>query len=95
MRLVLSWLMLIETVRSVQKWKEQPHSIEAYEGKDTLLTCKVYNKVIRLCSNNEWYSFQNVRLANVSGGRTTDLSIFIQESMNGLEIPEVETAVSK
>ena len=37
--------MLIDAVISIQKWKEQPHSIEAYEGKDTLLTCKVYNKV--------------------------------------------------
>lgn len=92
MRLLVSWLMLIDAVISIQKWKEQPHSIEAYEGKDTLLTCKVYNKVRAILRNRKIF-IKIARLANVFGGRITDWFIFILVNMSGLEIPEVETAV--
>ena len=68
MRLLVSWLLLIDAVISIQKWKEQPHSIEAYEGKDTLLTCKVYNKVRAILRNRKIFT-KIARLANVFVGK--------------------------
>ena len=41
---------LLETVVSLQEWKEAPQPVEALEGQDAVLSCKVYNKVSCLLS---------------------------------------------
>ena len=37
---------LVTQVRALQEWKEQPRSTTALEGQDTVIACKVHNKVI-------------------------------------------------
>jgi len=36
---------LVTQVRGLQEWKEQPRSTTALEGQDTVIACKVHNKV--------------------------------------------------
>ena len=37
---------LVTQVRGLQEWKEQPRSTTALEGQDTVIACKVHNKVM-------------------------------------------------
>ena len=38
---------IVTLVTGLQEWREQPRSTTALEGQDTVIACKVHNKVIR------------------------------------------------
>ena len=46
-RLVTLLVTLVTLVTGLQEWREQPRSTTALEGQDTVIACKVHNKVIR------------------------------------------------
>ena len=46
-RLVTVLVTIVTLVTGLQEWREQPRSTTALEGQDTVIACKVHNKVIR------------------------------------------------
>ena len=45
-QLVTLLVTLVTLVTGLQEWREQPRSTTALEGQDTVIACKVHNKVI-------------------------------------------------
>ena len=67
-RLVTVLVTIVTLVTGLQEWREQPRSTTALEGQDTVIACKVHNKVIRSDHDNI------MPLARCSGG-----SMFLAE----------------
>ena len=71
--LVTLLVTLVTLVTGLQEGREQPRSTTALEGQDTVIACKVYNKVMRSNYHDSISSSRPqtlLRWANVSGGRT-------------------------
>ena len=45
-QLVTVFVTIVTLVTGLQEWREQPRSTTALEGQDTVIACKVHNKVI-------------------------------------------------
>ena len=51
-QLVTVLVTIVTLVTGLQEWREQPRSTTAREGQDTVIACKVHNKVIRSDHDN-------------------------------------------
>ena len=67
-QLVTVLVTIVTLVTGLQEWREQPRSTTALEGQDTVIACKVHNKVIRSDHDNI-VSHSWLRWVSVSGER--------------------------